>query len=297
MRHATRLIVGAAALVHAGSCVPLDPGFLSGPIETRFSFLNFSKQCYATLGIREHSDEEPDAGFTYTALLPPGGASRAEFATLTAAGMPASVDFRLLLYRRVHDDVPIGLDEGEAVDPAPIVAGEVFDVPAGNVQVLETYTIVNWEAPLGVGRVKITQCSNVDQVIRDSGMFGNAEGVWEINGVAAHLADQPPPVLAEMAPITGRMMLADGTAVPGVGLLIRTPYRTRLDCADAANEADTGYGDPIAYTITGDDGFFQIDRPAGVYQLEFFSDEYAFRPGILRVETPLDEITVLAEPL
>lgn len=294
MRYATRLLIVALVLTSVGSCIPIGSSFTVLPIETRFSFLNFSTDMYATLGIREHSTA---GAFTYTPLLAPGAVTRADFQTFTGTGMPDSIDLRLLLYRRVNDDVPIGLDETEAVEPAPIVAGEILDLPAGNVQVLETYTIVNWDAPRGVGRVKIAQCSLVDQAIRDAGLFPNDETVWEITGVDPNLAPWPTPALAETTPVTGRVALTDGTGVQGVGLLIRSRYRTRLDCSNPSNEADAGYGEPIAFTVTDASGAFSIERPAGVYQLEFFSDAYAFRPGILRVETPLDEITVLAEPL
>jgi len=297
VRHLARLLVAILISTGIGSCAPSGPAFVAPPIETRFSFLNFSTQLYATLGIREHLEQEPAAAFTYTPLLAPGATTRVDFRTFTAAGCPASIDLRLLLYRRVNNDVPIGLDEGECVEPTPIVAGEILDLPAGNVQLLETYTIVNWEAPEGFGRVKIAQCSLIDEAIRGSGLFENPDAVWEITGVDPNLAAAPPTALAESAPIIGRVVLADGTGVQGVGVLVRTRFRVRLDCSDPANETDAGYGEPIAYTMTDACGAFGIDRPGGVYQLEFFSDEFAFRPGILRVETPLDEITVLAEPL
>ena len=297
MKRVLRYITVPLACLAAASCVPVDPSFVVLPIETRFSFLNFSTRYYAVLGIREHTDSGGPFEFRYSPLLAPGATIRSNFTEFTGSANPTSLDLRLLLYRRVNDDVPIGLDETEAVELAPIVAGEVFDVPAASVQTLETYTIVNWDAPAGVGRVKIAQCSLVDQAIRDSGRFANDDAAWEIVGVDPDLASVPPPALADDAPITGRVVLTDGTPLEGIGVLIRTQFRTSLDCADPGNDDDTGYSAPIAFTITDDAGAFQLDRPAGVYQVEFFSDDYAFRPGILRVETPLEDITVLAEPL
>ncbi|MHC4671716.1 MAG: hypothetical protein ACYTF1_02190 [Planctomycetota bacterium] len=295
MKFAPLLLMITLVLVSAASCIP-NVIFTTLPIETRFSFLNFSTEFYATLGIREHTAGQSSNEYSYTPLLGPGGTVRTDFRTVTETGIPESIDLRLLLYRRLNNDVPIGLDESEAVDPNPLVAGEILDVPAGNVQILETYTIVNWDAPEGTARVKIAQCSLVDAELT-AGLLADTDGVWEINGVDQDVVLETPPAHAESNSITGRVALANGSGVEGVGLLIRTRFRTRLDCADASNQADAGYGSPIAFTITDEIGAFSIDRPAGIYQLEFFSDNYAFRPGIMEVETPLDEFTVLAEPL
>ena len=67
--------------------------------------------------------------------------------------------------------------------------------------------------------------------------------------------------------------------------------------AAADDPAVTGYSDPIAYTVTDEQGRFQFERPAGVYRLEFYSDTVAFRPGRLDVETPRQDMEILAEGL
>jgi hypothetical protein len=287
-----------------GSCLT-DKDFVVPPIENQFSFVNLSTRYYAALEIREHADNQTQAAFASTPLLAPGAGFRAKFRDVLDVACPGSLDLRVFLYRRIHDDLPIGLDEGEAVDPTPLVAGAIEDLPACDVQVLETYTIVNWDAPEGVARIKIAQgsCSSdtqtdcVENAIRDSGSVTGPDLTWEVTGVDPTLVNTPPPTLAESSPITGRVTLADGTGVEGIGVLIRTRFRVRLDDQDADNDPDSGYGDPIAVTRTDESGRFQIDRPAGVYQLELFSDEFAFRPAIMEIETPLEEIQALAEPL
>jgi len=285
----------ACSLALAVCCVPVQTSFVGLPVETQFAFTNFSATMYAVLGVREHSSS-PGA-FAYTPLLPPGGTLRTDFFSFVGSRCPAAFDLQLLLYRRINQDQPIGMDPGEAVDSVPTVAAQVDDVPACSVQALETYTIVNWEAAEGTARVKIAQCSAVDEAIGISDLFPNADVVWELAGVEPGLALMSPPALAPMSPVTGRVVEADGKGVPGVVVLLRSRFRTRLDCANPDNPADAGYGDPLAFAVTDQSGRFQIDRPAGVYRLEFFSDEFAFRPGLLDIETPLDEITTLAEPL
>lgn len=296
MRRALCLVLVAVVPWLVGACVPFGWDITTPPLETNVSFLNFSTQYYAVIGIRAHASSGVANVYMYSPLLAPGGTMRKSFYEITGSGNPASIDLRLLLYRRLHPDVPIGLDD-ETVDPAPIVAGEITDVPASSVQTLETYTIVNWDAPAGQARVRIAQCSLIDEALRKSGRFANSDNAWEINGVDPALATMSPPSLAAAAPIIGRVVLAKGAGVEAVGVLVRARYRVRLNCSDTENENDGGYGDPIAIARTDATGRFEIPRPAGIYELEFFSDDYAFRPGIQRIETPLDPITVLAEPL
>jgi hypothetical protein len=82
-----------------------------------------------------------------------------------------------------------------------------------------------------------------------------------------------------------------------IGVLIRTRFRVRLDDADAGNDPDAGFGEPIAVTTTAADGTFLFERPPGAYRVELFSDAFAFRPAIIDLETPSERIIVLAEPL
>ncbi len=285
------------------SCALFAPEFADLPVATRLSFSNFSTRYYAVLGLRVHVDAGAPGAFVLTPLMPPGAAYRVDFTEFLGAGCPIALDCRLFLYKRVNDDqdppIPIGLDETEQVETTPIVAGQIDNVP-GPCSVspsLGVYTIVNWETDEGFARVKFAQGSEVDGLLRDSGRFPNADAAWEIAGVDPAPASELPPPPAATDRIVGRVTLTDGTGVEGVGVLLRTRFRVRLDDADPANDPDAGYGDPIDFTTTDASGAFVFDRPAGVYQVEFFSDAYAFGPAAVEVETPLETIWVLAEPL
>lgn len=298
-----RLIVTGFAMMFvmmAGSCDLSMPTLIGVPVETRFAFVNLSRTQYATLALRVHADEDgknqQEAPFVQTPLLAPGAAYRTDFTELLGDACPNALDLRLYLYRRVHTDVPIGLDEGEAVEPAPVVAGTVENIPACNVQALVTYTVVNWDAPEGVARIKIAQGSEVDQAIQEAGLFPNVDAAWEIEGIEPDLAETPPPAPASNEPIAGRVTLIDGTGVEGVGVLVRTRFRVRLDDADTDNDPDAGFSDPIAFTTTDGDGAFALERPAGAYRLEFFSDDLSFRPAVMDLESPIESIRVIAEP-
>ncbi|MCH8253513.1 MAG: hypothetical protein IID36_13785, partial [Planctomycetes bacterium] len=273
-----------------------SPSLVDPPIESGFAFTNFSTTLYAALQIRPHDDA--DAGdFAATPLLPPGVTHRVRFLDSIGVACPDSLDLRVLLYRRVNDDVPIGLDEGETIEPEPVAAGEILDVPACNVQTLATYTIVNWDAEDGTARVKLAQGTAIEQTIRDLGLFPNVDAAWEIEGVDPALAQTAPPEAAEFVPLAGRVVLPDGTGVSGIGVLVRTRFRVRLDDDNTENDPDAGFGDPIVFTLTDEDGAFSLDRPAGAYRVEFFADDFAFRPAVLDVESPAEDIIVVVEAL
>ncbi len=289
------VVVGLSLLAFAGSCGFETSEFADLPIESRFAFTNFSLEFYATLGIREHSDDPGE--YARVPLLPPGATFRGTFLDFVGTGCPGSLDLQLLMYARVANDVPIGADEGEAVEATPVVAGETLDVPACDVQVLETYTIVNWEAEDGVARVKIAQDTAVEGEIRDLGMFGGIDATWEVGGVDPALVAMAPPAAAANERLSGSVILSDGSGVEGIGVLLRTRFRVRLDDADGSNDPDAGFGDPIAFTVTDADGAFSFDRPPGAYEIEFFSDDFAFRPDVVIVESPIEVITTVAEPV
>lgn len=279
------------------SCIPSDL-----PVDTELGFMNLSERYYVQFEIRTHDsgDSQP---FVSTDLLAPGAVFRVDCVELIGEQCPASIDVRVLLFKRVLDGqdppVPIGMDETEAVEPQPIAAGEFSGVP-GPCSVFPpvgTYTIVNWDTDAGRARVKFAQDSQVDTLIDWLSLFDNEEAVWDFSGVAENLAGTSPPPLMESAALAGRVTLVDGTGVAGIGVLLRTRYRVRMDDNDAGNDPDAGYGDPIDYRVTDESGYFQFDRPPGVYQLEFFSDDYAFAPATVEVETPLSAIGVLADPL
>jgi hypothetical protein len=280
------------------SCLPQEL-----PVDTQLGFMNLSTRFYAAFEIRAHDGDGASQPFVSTELLAPGAVFRVDCAELIGQQCPASLDVRVLLYRRVLDDqdppIPIGMDEAEAVEPQPVAADEFLDVP-GPCAVFPpvgTYTIVNWDTDAGRARVKFAQESQVDALISRRNVFGNEEAVWDFTGVREDLASTAPPPLMESAALAGRVTLVDGTGVAGVGVLLRTRYRVRMDDDEPGNDPDAGYGDPIDYVVTDESGYFQFDRPPGIHQLEFFSDEYAFAPVAVEVESPLSTIGVLADPL
>jgi hypothetical protein len=266
-------------------------------VQTGFSFTNFSKRFYATVGLREHNPSGEGASFFLTPLLPPGATFRGDFFEAVGNGCPLFIDLRLLLYRRINEDVPIGLDPGEEVESSPLVAGELLAVPYCDIAPLVSFTIVNWDAPPGSARVKLAQDTPVDTALRASGLFPNVDAAWELDGVDPTLSDTVPPPPADVVAIAGRVTLADGAAVSGVGVLLRTRFRVRLDDADESNDPDAGFGDPIAFTTTDENGAFSLDRPAGGYQVELFSDDNTFRPAVILIEAPISVIQTIAEPL
>jgi len=282
------------SILAAGSCVPGVPPVSTLDVGTRFAFTNLSTQYYAAFAMRAHGDDT-EAGFTLTPLLAPGATYRGEFSEFIDTLCPDSLDFRIFLYRRMNSDVPIGLDETEAVESSPIVAGQVLAVPACSIDLVEVYTIVNWDADEGFARVKFAQETGIEAEIRRLDLFGNDQAVWEVIGVDPDLTSQEPPELAAMESIAGAVTLADGTGVENIGVLIRTYWRKRLDDGIDDNDPDADWSDPIAVTKTDATGAFSIDRPAGVYRVEVFADGYLFRPTYVDVETPLEQITIVAE--
>ena len=292
------IILTSVVALTCASC-GFDPVAFTAPdIETEIAFVNFHASQYAALGFREHSDD-PQAPFVMTALVPPGGVHRARFLDALGTGCPDSLDFQVFLYARTNQDVPIGLDEGEAVDPTPIVAGEILALPACDVQPLAVYTVVVWDSQPSVGHVRVAQNTPVDQAIADAGLFDNDDNRWDVVGVDPTLADQAPPPLAEMVPIAGRIVDASGAGIADVGVLIRTRFRVEPGTEDPEDEDDpnAGFSDPIDVRFTDEAGAFGFDRPAGAYMVELFSDDYAFRPAFHVLETPAAAILVTAEPI
>lgn len=283
-------LIVLAGLAVGASCIPTPP------VETRFLVTNLSRDYYAALQMRAHVDEGEPNEYVGLPLLPPGGLWRGDFAEYLGTGRPAALDFRLFLYRRVDSDTPIGLDPTEEVERTPVVAGQVQGIPADDGTPLRSWTITHFDAPEGIGRVKFAQDSEVDTLIRSLGLFDNPDAVWEIDGVAEELADVPPPDLAPAEPIAGVVRTSDGAGVEGIGVLIRSRFRVRLSDDDPDNDPDVGWSDPIAVAVTDADGRFRFDRPVGAYQLEVFADGWLFRPAVLDLETPLEDIVVIAEP-
>lgn len=274
-------------------CVDLIPIGGDDPIETSFAFTNFSRTQYAQLAIRRSGED----AFVMTPLLAPGVTHRQRFLDALGVTCPASVDLQLMLYDRLNGDVPIGEDDGESVSNTPVTTGEVLDVPACEVVVVETLTIVNWDAPPGTGVVKIAQGTPLENVLASLTAFDHPDGAWSFEGISDDLTNVPPEPLAENQPIAGRVVTADGNAVDNVGVLLRTRFRVRLNDDDPSNDPDVGFGEPIAVTSTNEAGRFSFDRPAGAYRVELFSDDFLFRPAIIDVESPVAELVVVAEPV
>jgi len=272
----------------AGSCNFMNSDSLGVIIQTRLAFVNFSKTRYVAFGIREHPAPGSEPGeFQFTPLLAPGAIYRVNFNDLIGVGCPEQIDLRVFAYRRVNEDVPIGLDAGEMVEPLPEVTRQEDGVrvcPPADEPALESFTIVNWEAEAGVARVQLAQGSLLAAIL-------------EFQGTDSELAVMGQPPLAPTEPIRGRVVRrSDGSGVAGAGVILRSRFRVRLD-SDPTNDPDAGYGDPIAFAETDANGDFSIDRPAGGYQLEFFSDEFDFRPPVMELETPIEIVRVIAEPI
>jgi len=282
-------------LLVAAGCGHSEAPTVGGDIETGFAFTNLSTDRYASLRIRAHASLE-SAPFFETALLAPGATQRERFLDAMGVACPASVDIRLLLYRRIRADVPIGLDPGEAVEADPDAAGALEGLPVCTGQPVETLTIVNWDAPAGTGKVKIAQGTPLEKVFADRGLFPDGDGAWVFDGVAGRPGDMAPAPHATAAIIRGRVVGANGTGARDIGVLLRTRFRVRLDDDDPTNDPDAGFGAPIAFVTTDQEGAFAFDRPAGVYRVEFFSDDFLFRPVTLDVESPAGPLVSVVEP-
>ncbi len=299
----------AVGLLAAGACLPVqDPPLQNLAPEAELLFLNLSANHYAALQIRPGDETAEADAWIRLPLLPPSGIYRESFFELFDRPCPNSIDLRLLLYRRVNQDIPIGLDEGEEVEATPVVAGEALGVPACAVTDIEVYSIINWEAPGDTARVKIGQDTGLEaEIIRRGTFLPNTQGVWDIDGVDASLADAEAPWLLKSEPIGGKVVLADGTGLEDFGVLLRTFVRRRLDELGTPFDPNdphdpndpnyaAGWSLPIDVAKTDPNGLFAFERPAGIYRVEVFADGYVFRPYAIDVETPQEQITFLAEP-
>jgi len=291
------LLLASICFVQFPSCGVLNLPALDLPIETSFAFTNLSQTMYAQLELRTRSDSGEITDVYRTPLLAPGAIHRRRFLDTLNNACPEQLDLRVLLYSRINKDVPIGLDMGETVEATPVAAGEILNVPTCEGSVVETYTIVNWDAPVGIARVKLAQDTPIDELIRSLGLFPNTDAVWEIQGVASDLVDAPPQPLAEIESIEGRVISPDGAGIGNIGVLLRSRFRVRLTDDDPSNDPDSGFGDPIDVVATEGDGTFRFDRPAGAYRVEVFSDDFAFRPATVDVESPVDTLLIVAESI
>src|SRR5262245_20090696 len=100
-------------------------------------------------------------------------------------------------------------------------------------------------------------------------LFPNANAAWHAFAMNPALT-LAPPAWAPNVPMSGLVTDIAGSPFEGVGVLVRTRFRVRLDDGNPADDPDAGFGDPIAVTVTDAIGAFEFERPAGGYQLEFF---------------------------
>ena len=283
------------ALLISCNAVPPSITAVVLPVETEFFLLNLSRQWYATIALRPAGGAE-DA-YAQSKLIPPGAVFRERFLELfpQTGGCPDRLDLRVYLYKRVNDDVPIGEDPGERVGPQPVASGEILDVGACELVVVSTYTIVLRDSEEGVGVIKAAQATSGAQIRTFEGV--NLPDPTQV------------PEMLEAGSLGGRVIAPDGSDVANVGVLLRTRFRVNDDdcdicpydpeCVDypqsSCHPQCFCYSDPIAVTATDADGRFSFDRPPGAYWVEAFADGLLFGPVWVEVESPIDNITIVAE--
>ncbi len=264
------------------------------PVETEFLIVNTSSRWYVTMGLRPDTASEGSAFDFQSKLIAPGALLRERFINIfpETGGCPNRFDIRVHLYKRLNEDLPIGLDDMEEVAPTPVASAELLDILACEVVVASSYTIVLRDSEEGEGILKFAQELDGEQ---DGTFTGNT--LEPLN---------PLPDLLENASLSGRVVMADGTGLEGVGVLLRTRVR-RGDNDPACCNINSGgptdvedataccYDAPIAIVTTDAAGNFSFDRPPGAYWVEVFADDLLFRPVAVTVESPIDNITFIAE--
>lgn len=276
--------LGCALLLPALFSCGSEPVAVTLPVETEFFLLNLSRRWYATIGLRP-TDETGD--FTQSKLIPPGAVFRERFLVLfpDTGGCPDRLDLRVHLFKRIHEDLPIGLDPEEQVEPQAISSAEITDVEACEVVVLSTYTIVLLDSPEGTGVIRFAQESGGEQQRSFSG-----RNLPDLANVPLRLLDD--------APLSGRVLFEDGSPAPDLGVLLRARFRVNVDDSELCPDEPVGlcFSEPIAFDITNEEGRFSFDRPPGAYMVEVFGDGLLFRPGFVVIESPIDNILFVAEP-
>ncbi len=290
MRRACGVILPMMVLTLSCSTAPS----LVLPVETELLIVNTSSRWYVTMGLRPDSAED-ESGFDFQSkLIPPGALFRERFINIfpQTGGCPDRFDLRVYLYKRINEDIPIGLDETEEVDPIPVASAELLDILACEVVVASSYTIVLRDSQEGVGILKFAQ-----------ELIGEQDGTFSGNTLPPL---DPIPDLLDNANLSGRVIMDDGVGIEGVGVLLRTRVRRGDDdpaCCSINSGGPTDvedatvccYGAPIAVETTDMDGQFSFDRPPGAYWLEVFADDLLFRPVAVTVESPIDNIIFIGE--
>lgn len=277
-------ICSLIVLAGVTSCIEIPTPLL--PFETEFSLVNLSQRWYAAIGLRPAaSTQGQEEEFTRSDLIPPGGIFRERFFTLfpETGGCPDRLDITVHLYKRLNEDIPIGLDPGEAVDPTPVASDELLDVVACEAVVVSTFTIVLRDSDEGQGVLKFVQETGAAELRAFEGT-----NLPELEVV---------PELLEAALLEGQVLLPDGTPLGSIGVLLRTRFRVTDDDRELCPDEPVGfcYSEPIAFDLTDDEGRFSFDRPPGAYLVEVFADDFEFRPVFVAVESPIDNILFFAE--
>ncbi len=306
-----RVVIVSMLVVPMLSCASGLPFITSGvlPVETEFFLLNLTRDRFLTVALRDNdaSGSGDARAFVQSPLIPPGAVLRQRFLDLfpETGGCPDRLDVRAHVYELNAPDaqpgsIPIGGDpcvdnppDVSDVDPVAVASAEFLGVPACELIVLSTYTIVLRETEDVSGELVFAQ-----------GVPGLPGPVRRLTQPElADLTALPPMLPAE--PLTGRVLTQDGQPVGGIGVLLRTRFRITGNDEGKCPDADVCLGDepvglcysgPVALCRTANDGRFEFIRPPGAYRVEVFQDGFQFRPCSVIVESPLDNITIIAEP-
>ena len=275
------------------------------PVEREYDLLNITGRWYAVFHMKPSAVESWSCGTTAvcTDLLPPGAGVRGRFFDdfPETLGCPRSLDFRIWLFKRVNDGVPIGEDPGEEVMPEPVARGEFKNINAcSNDPFIRVFNAVLRESEEGAGVVDFSTVYPPPKFLNDN------------------MLPEPSPLpdRARAEPLEGHVLDPHGQPIAGIGLLLRTRVRLNLDgtnlppcCSDGPSPPQPFSSlsdqelhnccvtEPIDVAVTDAEGYFEFDRPEGVYLIEPFGNDYEFRPVGVVVDTPIDNILIIAEPL
>ena len=282
----TRRLFAPLLLSSLLSC-SLQP--LALPFETEFFLLNLTRDRYLTAALRDNDLEGSgnDRPFVQSPLIPPGAVLRQRFFDLfpETQGCPDRLDLRVHLYKQTDPGEPIGRDPTDPGELFAFASAEFLDIPACEVVVASTYTIVLRETETEPGDLVFVQD------------FASASNVRTILGNdLAELEDVPS--LLDSPGLSGQVLLRNGTPLENIGVFLRTRYRVTGDDRERCPDEPVGfcYSAAVAYDLTDEQGRFSFDRPPGAYKVEPFADGFLFRPGFVILEAPITNATIIAEP-
>lgn len=283
----TRRLFAPLLLSSLLSC-SLQPDTLTLPFETEFFLLNLTRDQYLTVALRDNDLQGTgnDRPFVQSPLIPPGAVMRRRFFDLfpETQGCPDRLDLRVHLYKQSNPSEPIGRDPTDPGELFVSGSAEFLGVPACEVVVASTYTIVLRETENEPGDLVFVQGLGIAPIVRTIP-----------DRALADLEEVPP--LLESEELTGQVLMRDGTPLSDIGVLLRARYRVRKNDEELCPKEPVGrcYGAPIAYDITDEQGRFSFNRPPGAYMVQAFADGFLFRPGFVILESPLNNATIIAE--